>query len=342
MSKKVCLLVHGPFSGNAYSEIFSSLKNSREKNIFEKIVFSVYKDDEEMTKEALLPLMSQTNTNCEIVCSEDVFNPGFFNINRQINLVSKGLENLPDDCAVIKLRNDQWVDFDAVLRNLPRIQRENKILTTNCFSRKDRLYHPSDLLLVGSHENLKIYYDAPKLSNTHFETEYFFKMARLPLSDFQREFVPPEAYLCREYLKRKGWKIENTFKDSDRALKSFFILVNTWNVGLRWKKERNPRLKSGTIILPYTFSVSPFLGAPIEHARCYSEADFTGEQKLKDKYFLLFARVLFLTRPPFRRRLFFYSKRNIQNFSENSLIKKLVFSRTFSSIRKKVKSLMLN
>ena len=74
MSKKICLLVHGPFSGNAYSEIFSSLKNSREKNIFDKIVFSVYKDDEEMTKEALLPLMSQTNTNCEIVCSEDVFN----------------------------------------------------------------------------------------------------------------------------------------------------------------------------------------------------------------------------------------------------------------------------
>lgn len=333
MNKEINLLVHGPFSGNAYEEILLSLRNSVFKTFINKIVFSIYKDDEEKTKQFILSYSKEKDFNIEFVMSEDVFNPGFFNINRQINLVSRGLAKIEKNSFVIKLRNDQWIDFDKFSGVVKEVEGMRKLMTTNCFTRKDRLYHPSDMFLAGNHELLELYYRAPFFARTHTDIEKTLGNSGYSLYEFEKNFLPPEAYLFREYLKSNNWEIKNTFADSERSLKCFFYLVNSWNIGLRWKKQRNPRLPPGSIILPYTFSVSPFPGAPVEHARCYSEGDFTGKKTITDQVYLLFARLLFLVRPPFRRRAFFLLRQKIHNLPSNSLRRKIFFSSKTSLIR---------
>ena len=85
----------------------------------------------------------------------------------------------------------------------------------------------------------------------------------------------------------------NTLSDSYTAINKFFWVVNSWNIDYRWNKKRNPVLNAGTIILPCIYDMSPFLGAPVEHARCYMAEDFDGYRRtVKDKWFETLSKVL--------------------------------------------------
>lgn len=107
------------------------------------------------------------------------------------------------------------------------------------------------------------------------------------------KFECPENILCKHYLKEKGWHLANTLSDSYTAINKFFWVVNSWNIDYRWNKKRNPVLNAGTIILPCIYDMSPFLGAPVEHARCYMAEDFDGYRRtVKDKWFETLSKVL--------------------------------------------------
>ncbi|WP_294378827.1 WavE lipopolysaccharide synthesis family protein, partial [uncultured Clostridium sp.] len=109
MIKKICILLHGPFHENAYVEIFnriSKIKKELLKSI--SIIVVCYVSDYERT----VNIMKNINDiNIKIVKVKDVVNPGFFNINRQIVSVRTGLKNIEVDCFVVKLRNDQYINF---------------------------------------------------------------------------------------------------------------------------------------------------------------------------------------------------------------------------------------
>ncbi len=300
--KKISLLIHGPYEGNAYNEIFESI-DKIDKDIRE-IVVSTYIADYENTEKALSAFKHQHAL--KVMYSKDLINPGYFNLNRQIVTVNTGLSNISDDAIVIKLRNDQWCDMLKlidIIKNIYVSKEFKKIISTNCYTRQDRLYHPSDMFLCGWKEALSEYYSIPLQEKTHLDCQLeMIDTLRTTTEEFKTFLISPESELFRGYLKLKDWKFLETEEDSYNALKKYIYLINTWDINLRWIKARNAFLPGKTIILPYTFSLAPFLDAPLEHARCYARHNFQGHVTLRDIYFLIYSRGIFSIKYNFLRR----------------------------------------
>lgn len=307
---KISLLLHGAYAGNAYEEIFAAIDNSslRKKNNLE-IINVVYKADYKKTCKKLQKI-GRSAADVKYVCVKDLVNPGFYNVNRQIYTVRSGLAVINKDSFVIKLRNDQWISFNKLLLFLDQTNwlnsSERKIITTNCYTRKDRLYHPSDMFLCGWQPDLQQYYSLPLRKETFIDLQ----MREVELAkygtkeEWLTKFECPENMLCKHYLVEKGWHLANTLSDSYAAINKFFWVVNSWNIDYRWNKKRNPVLNAGTIILPCVYDMSPFSGAPVEHARCYMAEDFDGYRRtVKDKWFETLSMVLWKIRTDIKPKL---------------------------------------
>ena len=289
----IAVLIHGPYSDNAYKEIFSSLQSVRED--LSEIVLSTYVDVKEKTEEALEMYGRKHSVKC--IYSKDLINPGYFNLNRQIITARAGLKEISDNSVVIKLRNDQWCDMTKIVRIIKRIYtdvNERRIISTNCFTRQDRLYHPSDMFLCGRKSDLMNYYSLPFQENTHVGTQLeMLQELECSNKEFKTFLVSPESELFKHYLALKNWNFEYTDEDSYNALKEYIYLINTWDINLRWNKQRNAFLPAKTIILPYSFTLEPFAGAPKEEALCYARHHFEGHETLRDRWFIFYARVVF-------------------------------------------------
>lgn len=287
---KYALLVHGPFSTEWLIQIKKQI--NKFKKGFDKIVLVSYQDD----YGKYLNLLESLNlNNIEIVTVKDTINPGFFNINRQILSVNKGLENIDDNCYVFKLRNDQSIDFNKVAK----YANDEKIITTNCFSRRDRLYHPSDMFLFGHSKLLKKMYSMPLLAETHLMTENKNKLMYKNTPNLKALPFAPESILCRYYLKLQGWDFKETKKDSFNAIKKYYIILNSWNIDFRWHKKRTHLCPEDFLILPHYFTVAPFKGVPPEKVSCYLETDFNKKfLTIKDLYYLILSKLVwFLWKP---------------------------------------------
>jgi hypothetical protein len=258
------LIIHGPFSEQWLEKI--NYQVSKFKQGFCKIVVVSYKTDEIEYKMAVDKY--DWNVPVDFVVVKDLVNPGFFNINRHIMCVDAGLKAIGPDSLVYKLRNDQSVDFNKVSHFFSKTEGD-KILTTNCFTRKDRPYHPSDMFLCARHGALSEYFSMPLMETTHMNVE----MTNIELCENNPELsylpIATESELCRHYLALKNWEFKNTREDSLAALKEYFVVVNSWDIDYRWAKERTNLFKAGAIILPHRFSIEPFKGGPIETASCY-------------------------------------------------------------------------
>lgn len=320
MQSKKVLLIHGPVSGNAYSSIFDSI--SKNTLMFQEIIISTYLSDKEKT-EGLLRSLGYLE-KVKLIYSKDLINPGFYNINRQIITVRAGLNVISDDAFVVKLRNDQWFSQKKLARVLDSLyfnnQENSKILTTNCYTREDRYYHPSDMFLCGRKSDLFLYYGLDLRTKTHVDQQlemvFQLKYSALPLSQI---ISCPETELFKAYLKSKQWECLNTKEDSFNAIKTYMNVVNTWTIKLRWNKQRNAFLPKGTIILPQSFTMAPFEGAPQEIVKCYSCGDFTGKFKIKDRYFIFFSRCVFSLKYNKGRRILEKFKGMLPPFIKNIL-----------------------
>ncbi|GEM_PF-1450208 len=288
----IALIIHGPVSEENYHNILSSLGDFCQKV---KIVVVGYKFE----KQKLLAALGKENLqNYKLCLVNDLINPGFANINRQLNMLKEGLKYIDDDEVVIKLRNDQCVNFSKLF-NLIKVKQSEfdsgKLLTTNCYTRRDRLYHPSDMFIVAKGKTLKEYFSCPFMQENDLET----RMAiceRIEKGD-NLSFNPisPESYLFRNFLKLKRWKFEETYSDSFKALSEYILLINTWDIELTWHKKRNyPFTKTDEIILPHHLTLAPFPGAPVEKARCFSRHDFDGQKSFKDIFYLVKSRLVWL------------------------------------------------
>lgn len=283
--KKYALLIHGPYSTQWLSEIKKGIKYS--KINFNQIILVSYVADEEKYINLLIDLSLETLI--KLVLVKDLINPGFFNINRQLSSVFSGLKCIENDSFVFKLRNDQLVDFNSLL---PYVN-ENKVITTNCFSRSDRLYHPSDMFLAGDLYLLKEMYSMPHNQETHLMIEM--KNIKLCEENPSLTYIPvsPESQLCRYYLTKKSWIFQNTKKDSYEAIKKHYIVLNSWNINYRWDKKRTPFCPQGYIILPHYFNKKPFSNAPTEKARCFLETDFNSKFfSIKDLYYIMLSKIV--------------------------------------------------
>lgn len=280
---KYALLIHGPFSTQWMSQIKKQIADF--KLGFEKIVLVAYQDDYDKYCELLKKL--QLENSIEVIVVKDTINPGFFNINRQLLCIKAGLGAFDDNTYVFKLRNDQSVDFNTVAKHL----NDTKIITTNCFTRKDRLYHPSDMFLCAKANLLKELYSMPLMSGTHLMIEFKNKKAYEQNPGLKALPYAPESILCRHYLKMKNWDCKETVQDSFDAIKKYYTVLNSWNIDYRWHKKRTHLCPKDYIILPHYFTTAPFAGIPPEKASCYKETDFNGRfLSIKDAYYLAFSK----------------------------------------------------
>lgn len=225
MLSKVIVLLHGAYAGSAYEEIFSSMLKAQ-SNI-DKVVISTYIADQEKTK--AMCKKYESIFDIKYIFTKDLFNPGYFNINRQIVTVRRGLERIEDGKIVVKLRNDQWCNFRKlfnILKNSYVVCQNTKIISTNCFTRKDRFYHPSDMFLCAKKELLYEYYSMPLQLKSHdnYQLDMLRKMEESN-EKFESVLVSPESELFKNYLIVKGWKLKYTQEDSYQAIKKYIMLI---------------------------------------------------------------------------------------------------------------------
>ena len=288
---KIALLIHGPFETEWLVAIKQQILNFNNK--FNQIILVSYIADLEKY-ERLLKQLNLENL-VKIVTIKDTLNPGFFNINRQLISVEAGLKNIEDESFIIKLRNDQCANFNELVK----YYKTNKIITTNCFTRIDRLYHPSDMLLCGNKNDLLDLFSMPKMQETHLMIEM--KNKKLCKENPTLNYLPiaPESELFRNYLKLKKWDIKETSEDSYNAIKEYYIVVNSWNIDFRWHKQRTNLCPPDYLILPHYFRAAPFQDGPVENVRCYLQTDFTGQfLTIKDIFYLFLSKfVWFLWKP---------------------------------------------
>ncbi|NFO55428.1 hypothetical protein FDB39_00815 [Clostridium botulinum] len=297
MINPVSILLHGPLKGNAYDKIFDQISKLKKEILNEITVFVVcYVSDYERTYQ-IINKLNKKKVKIKIIKIKDLVNPGFFNINRQIVSVKIGLTNISENDFVIKLRNDQFIDFKKLFKVLKKydelyLMNNAKILTTNCFTRKDRLYHPSDMFLCAKQPILLQYYSLGLNDKTHDGTILEIKQNLLLGKNFNEILCSPEIQLFKEYLISKKWNFKNSEEDSLNAIKKYFVLVNTWDINLCWNKKRTPLKPTGSLIYPQYFEASPFEGAPVEYVSCYNRHDIEGKKTLKDTLLILESKVL--------------------------------------------------
>lgn len=285
---KYALLIHGPFSTEWLLQIKKQIKEF--KHGFDQIVVVSYKDDYEKYVD-LLKSLNMADA-IDIITVKDTINPGFFNINRQLLSVSAGLEVIGNDSYVFKLRNDQSVDFNKVAK----YANDKKIITTNCYSRRDRLYHPSDMFLFAHSKLLQELYSLKQTPETHLMIENQNKQMYKNDPNLKALPLAPESMLCRNYLRLKNWNFKETQEDSFQAIKQYYLVLNSWNINFRWNKKRTHLCSEGYLILPHYFTVKPFDGIPPEKVSCYIETDFSKKfPSLKDMYYVGLSKFLWFT-----------------------------------------------
>ncbi|MDR2123613.1 MAG: WavE lipopolysaccharide synthesis family protein [Desulfovibrio sp.] len=303
---KCSLIIHGPYCDEWLDAIDIQLQKS--KFIFTDLILVSYLYDQCLFEKKIKTL-SYLNNKIKFLFIKDTINPGFFNINRQVLCMQAGLNLVKHDQYIIKLRIDQVVNFNKVYLYLESLNRE-KILTTCCFTRKDRLYHPSDMFLCGTKQKISEYFSLPIqqtnlniLMQNIYEIELNTNLTYIPIS--------PESILFRHFLQKKQWNIMDTHEDYFHALHKFFYIVNSWDIDLKWKKKRTYILGGGNIILPHFFATVPFPGGPVERARCYLRHELTGSiPNIKDIYYISLAWLLWYLWPENYDSKFFNSKSN--------------------------------
>ena len=297
----IVLLQHGPKGEDCVTRTCEKLASA--KDLLDKhtvsVVFQHYDTDKTYAQEALRSYQ-KLGYPVTLVETTDLFNPGFYNINRQAYTVSQALQHVNDDDIIIKLRNDQCIDFRKLFHKLTPLHffesPIQKIVTTNCFTRRDRLYHPSDMFLCSSGKLLKQYYSLPIQEETH--TDIVLKiteMERKGLSQRLSMIHAPESQLFVHFLKCQGWDFAYTDEDSLKAIQKYCVVLNSWDIDFCWEKKRTPGIKAGGIILPQNnFALPPFPGAPVETIACYDAQDIHGGHRhVLDILYIRLSKVLF-------------------------------------------------
>lgn len=338
--KNITLLIHGPFQDNAINKISEHLHSIAAD--VQKIVYVMYEGDDALYGNDVANIFKEYNL--EIVKIKDLINPGFANINRQIVSVQAGLSKISDDQFVIKLRNDQFINFKKFVQiiksaNIDFMQ-EKKIITTNCYTRKDRYYHPSDMFIAASALTLKEYYNAPLSNRTELEVQMNIKEL-MEKEKISYNPFSPESYLFRNFLKKNNWDFKETQDDSLKSLKKYVYLLNSWDIDLKWKKKRVfPFKKENDLVLPHRMTLSPFHGGPIERIRCYNRCDILDTNvSIKDLYYLLKIRIIWQLWKANQESIFYHTKHNKRKQARRKFFRELLKCFPYFLTHKKIEKL---
>jgi hypothetical protein len=285
----VDLLIHGPFVDFSELVLKDAICALRRYGI-NKCVVSTYPDDA-VKANSVISQFGDVSGKFVVVAVSDVDNPGFANINRQINLVRAGLSAVTDGAVVIKLRADQRISFKRLF-SLIEVFGEGissgKLMTTNCYTRVDRSYHPSDMFLVGLKNTLLDYYPSTFFKESELETKLAIRADSIGMPSLFHVQQWPESRLFRNLLKMRGWSFQENVDDSRLAIATHCIVLNARDIKLRWDKFYAGKLS----LVPYKFHMAPFENIILEEALCYGIHELHGYGKVSDGVTRLLTRLL--------------------------------------------------
>lgn len=268
----ITLLIHGPrstFTTQVITQACRALKSGQ----IAHAIFAGYEADLPAISAQIRAFDGALLGRFNLISAPDVSNPGIANLNRQINLVNAGLAAIGSTDLVIKLRSDQCCSFRDCLVQIARFSQDlqaGKLLTTNCYTRSDRLYHPSDMFLIATPDTLRTYYPQQLFPQTQLDDLLAIGQDVADGASLAQMQQWPEARLFRHLLTRRGWTPLETPADSSNALHTHCIILDARQIGLRWEKFYLGRIP----LVPYRFHVAPFPKLPEEDCRCVRAADF--------------------------------------------------------------------
>ncbi|PHM66413.1 WavE lipopolysaccharide synthesis family protein [Xenorhabdus sp. KJ12.1] len=303
------IIIHGPLERNFLLHNLSNIKKTLPNS---KLIISAYdKDIAEI--ESLCDENYHNNgikNRIKIISNTDIFNPGFFNINRQINLINTALREIPNESDfIIKVRMDQTINYKKFIDiyNNKKKFLHDKLITTNCYTRKDRMYHPSDMFLAGTRKTLMNYYPKRYFTETHMDCLLRIReLVRNGKTDTLHLFWP-ESRLFLNYLNNIGEITLNTKEDSEDKLKKHIYIINSWDIGLRWKKFINGKI----YVLPYFFVMEPFPGGPLENAKNYLASELIGHRKIIKENIMDYISRIYFRMEIYRFNVDLYNKKEI-------------------------------
>jgi hypothetical protein len=112
---------------------------------------------------------------------------------------------------------------------------ENRLLVPASFTRKYLLYHPSDMVMLGTASDMALYWDAPPdpREGNLLGPEWM----NLSLIELSTRGNPTESYLGNSFARRLGWPQSGTVEDSWAFYRDLFVVVDNDQFELLWLKN---------------------------------------------------------------------------------------------------------
>jgi len=200
-----------------------------------KIVLATWKS-ENIKKFTELALLS---TNLHIIQLEKPLSSGWSNINYQISSTKAGLSKVKEMGLkyVIKSRTDQCL-FDPFALDKLRLAHESTSevdgVSRICFLSLNsflfRLYGPSDMFQFGRTDQIIKYWDVPNDARDFNDPGYKISLRAMSRYEFG------EFYMCVNYLRSLGLRLDFTMKQNLTIFRDFFIILDASHVDLIWNK----------------------------------------------------------------------------------------------------------
>ena len=200
-----------------------------------KIVLATWKS-ENIKKFTELALLSP---NLHIIQLDNPLSSGWSNINYQISSTKAGLSKIKEMGLnyVIKSRTDQCL-FDPFALDKLRLAYESTsevdgigricFLSSNSFL--FRLYGPSDMFQFGRTDQIIKYWDVPNDAREPKDPGYKISLRTMSKYEFG------EFYMCINYLRSLGFKLDFTMKQNLTFFRDLFIILDASHVDLIWNK----------------------------------------------------------------------------------------------------------
>jgi hypothetical protein len=146
---------------------------------------------------------------------------------------------------------------------------EGRIVIGDTYLRKYIPYHPSDLFMYGTLDDLLRMWSASRHDNRpNIVDELVVGLDPLPLGEVARRCDLAENHVCIHWLKQIGRPLDFTVADSMALYRDFFVVVDYAFAGAFWPKkylfDHAPYLTGLKQCLSQQEWMALYAGAPLE------------------------------------------------------------------------------
>lgn len=283
------ILVQGPVVADVTIKILGYYANLYPDD---HIILSTWQDTPEYLLQELEPFID------EIVLSPYPCNAGVQNRNYQIDSTVQGINKAVELGVqyILKTRSDLIVLSTDILRQCISVQSlydnhvcnqhglEGRLLIPTSFTRQFLLYHPSDMVMFGRMNDMKLYWDVQH-DNRSFDIAKDELGKYRTLQEFSLEMLPAECYLGVNFAKKiYGDHMGTLLRDSWRFYRDFFAILDDEWFNIFWFK--NPWMPDKGTVQQQRLLVSNYFWQQIYFNNVDNEMCIQGDDFVRSTNFI--------------------------------------------------------